>query len=407
MPDAANTLIAPSTAGITPIAAGKMFLFSAAYTGFVESVFTDLDDVNSTLGQGQVTLSGASTLGFAIKGMNTGDGIVAGTYTQLDLPGAINLNGAHLEVTSNVAITAGMTFTILQAAGGVSGTFDGVAEGDVIIGSDLSQFTVSYQGDGGNAVVLTALGTNVAAPTITAISPAAGPTTGGTEVTIFGTNLANASAVNFGLTVIPSSSFLSDTGNQIMLVSPPGSGTVDVTVTTVVGTYAASPRDRFTFFGGSPTPTPTQTPTPTTPPTPTPTQTPTPTTPPTPTPTPAPTPTPTPTPSLTPPHAIAIVGVGRSRKGLTSITIGFDEALNPGSVGNLALYSVLGAVKKRKKLVYSKGVVIRSASYDPSARTVTINLAKPYKDAVQATVRSGLVAANGTTTLTNFTATAQ
>jgi uncharacterized protein (TIGR03032 family) len=109
----------------------------------------------------------------------------------------------------------------------------------------------------------------------------------------------------------------------------------------------------------------------------------------------------------TPPHATGIIEVGRSRKGLTSITIGFDESLNPGSVGNLALYRVLGAVKKRKQTVFSKGVVIRSTSYDPSAHTLTINLAKPYKGAVQVTVRSGLVGANGAASLANFMGIAQ
>jgi hypothetical protein len=38
---------------------------------------------------------------------------------------------------------------------------------------------------------------------------------------------------------------------------------------------------------------------------------------------------------------------------------------------------------------------MRGVSYNDGARTVTINLAKPYKGAVQVTVQSGLVAANG------------
>jgi hypothetical protein len=76
-------------------------------------------------------------------------------------------------------------------------------------------------------------------------------------------------------------------------------------------------------------------------------------------------------------------------------------------VGNLALYSVLGAVKKRRHTVYSRGVVIGSTSYDPGARTVTINLAKPYKGTVQVTVRSGLVGANGASTTGTFVSIAQ
>ena len=40
--------------------------------------------------------------------------------------------------------------------------------------------------------------TYVAAPTVTSISPTSGPTGGGTSVTITGTNLGGASAVDFG-----------------------------------------------------------------------------------------------------------------------------------------------------------------------------------------------------------------
>ena len=45
-------------------------------------------------------------------------------------------------------------------------------------------------------------------------------------MTITGTNLANASAVDFGSVQV--SSFVSDTTNEITLVSPPGSGAADV-----------------------------------------------------------------------------------------------------------------------------------------------------------------------------------
>jgi len=80
---------------------------------------------------------------------------------------------------------------------------------------------------------------------------------------------------------------------------------------------------------------------------------------------------------------------------LSSIALGFNEALNPGSASNAGLYSVLGAVKKRGKTVYSKNLGIKSVSYNANAGSVTINLAKPYKGAVQVTVHGGLVAANG------------
>ena len=82
-------------------------------------------------------------------------------------------------------------------------------------------------------------------PAVTGVAPATGPTTGGTTVTITGTNLDGASAVNFGSTQV--TSFLSDTASQITLSSPPGSGTVDVTVMTPSGTSPTSSAYQFSY----------------------------------------------------------------------------------------------------------------------------------------------------------------
>jgi hypothetical protein len=78
------------------------------------------------------------------------------------------------------------------------------------------------------------------------VSPAAGPTTGGTLVTITGTNLAGAKAVDFGLVQV--TNFISDIASQIILSSPAGTGTVLVTVMTASGTSAISSADLFSYF---------------------------------------------------------------------------------------------------------------------------------------------------------------
>ncbi len=82
-------------------------------------------------------------------------------------------------------------------------------------------------------------------PTLTSVSPADGAEGGSTTVTITGTNLENASAVRFGSTLAASLEATSET--SITAVSPPGNGTVDVTVTTPGGTTAASGADRFSY----------------------------------------------------------------------------------------------------------------------------------------------------------------
>ncbi len=214
-------------------------------------------------GRGTVTLLGidadavilpaGSTLGVSISGTAPGDGVAAGTYTQLGVTGSIDLDNAILQVTTRTLISAGTTFTIVQSADGVSGTFKGLLEGSVVVAGDGTAFTISYKVDGGEAVVLTALGTKSPIPVVTGVSPATGPTTGGTLVTIAGTNLAGATAVNFAST--PVTSFLSDTANQITLLSPAGTGTVDVTVVIPVGASATSAADHFTYFDSQATPT--------------------------------------------------------------------------------------------------------------------------------------------------------
>ncbi|MFE9993952.1 IPT/TIG domain-containing protein, partial [Streptomyces avermitilis] len=71
-------------------------------------------------------------------------------------------------------------------------------------------------------------------PAITAISPTSGPATGGTSVTVIGSGFTGATAVKFGATNATSFTVLSD--NVITAVSPPGAGTVQVTVVTPGGT---------------------------------------------------------------------------------------------------------------------------------------------------------------------------
>lgn len=74
-----------------------------------------------------------------------------------------------------------------------------------------------------------------ASPTVTGISPSSGPATGGTSVTITGTNLTGATGVSFGGTA--AASFTVDSATQITATTPAhAAGTVNVTVTTAGGT---------------------------------------------------------------------------------------------------------------------------------------------------------------------------
>lgn len=85
-------------------------------------------------------------------------------------------------------------------------------------------------------------------PIITNVSPASGPITGGTTVTISGSGFTGATDVYFGTIDVPCTQFTSISDSQIVISSPPGSaGAVNVTVKTPIGTGYTSSADRFTY----------------------------------------------------------------------------------------------------------------------------------------------------------------
>ncbi len=94
--------------------------------------------------------------------------------------------------------------------------------------------------------VLTSEGSIVIGPpTVSSINPATGSPNGGTSVTITGTGFTGATAVKFGTT--EATSFVVHSATSLTAVSPGGTGTVDVTVTTKGGTSAKVTADKFTY----------------------------------------------------------------------------------------------------------------------------------------------------------------
>ena len=86
----------------------------------------------------------------------------------------------------------------------------------------------------------------VSPPTVTAISPYFGSTSGGNSVTITGTNLTGATAVHFG--GVAATSYTVNSATHITATAPAGAaGLVDVTVTTAGGTSATSVSDDYVY----------------------------------------------------------------------------------------------------------------------------------------------------------------
>jgi phospholipase C len=85
-------------------------------------------------------------------------------------------------------------------------------------------------------------------PVLTGIVPNSGSVLGGTSVVITGADFTGATAVSFG--GVPATSFSVDSNSQVTAVSPPGSGTADITVTAAGGTSIAVPVDHFAYTSG-------------------------------------------------------------------------------------------------------------------------------------------------------------
>ena len=86
-----------------------------------------------------------------------------------------------------------------------------------------------------------------AMPVVAAVSPAYGPTTGGTTVTVTGAGFTGATAVTFGSVA---ATIVKVTATTITAITPKHQGLAwDVRVTTPSGTSAvAKPGDQFTFY---------------------------------------------------------------------------------------------------------------------------------------------------------------
>ncbi len=91
------------------------------------------------------------------------------------------------------------------------------------------------------------------APTVTAVQPDACLAQGGTMVTITGTNFTDVVAVKFG--TLQASDVTVTSPSSISVLSPPGTGAVNVTVTNTAGTSSTSLADRFTYVPAGKPPT--------------------------------------------------------------------------------------------------------------------------------------------------------
>ena len=166
-------------------------------------------------------------------------------------------------VNPNTGLPSGgtsVTITGTNFSGATAVRFGSNAAGSFTVNSATQITATSPAGIGtADVTVTTAAGTSatssadqftyapvpVSVPTVTNVNPNTGPPSGGTSVTITGTNFSGATAVRFGSNA--ASSFTVNSATQITATAPAGIGTADVTVTTAAGTSATSSADQFTY----------------------------------------------------------------------------------------------------------------------------------------------------------------
>jgi hypothetical protein len=248
-PDAGSTTVAITGTGFTGASAVSFGGVGGSFTVYSDTSIVATAPSTSTTGTYDITVttpSGTSSTGSgdryaysagsapAVRGILPTSGTTFGGT-------AVTISGVGFTGATSVYFgsTAATGFSVLSdtlisaiAPAGTAATVDitvGTASGTSGTGS-ADQFTFS----------------TISAPAVTALSPTSGSTTGGTVVTVTGTNFTGAYAVYFGTVAASAFTVLSDT--SILAQAPAqAAGMIDIQVSTANGSSALVTADHFTY----------------------------------------------------------------------------------------------------------------------------------------------------------------
>ncbi len=201
---------------------------SPAGTGTVEISVTTPAGTSATSIADEFTYEQAPVVSLVspVSGPTAGGTVVTVTGGNFTGASAVSFGS----VTSGAYTVVSSTQITATSPAQIAGTADVTVTTPVATSSTSSADQFAYQ----------------ATPSVSALSPVAGPPAGGTSVSVTGTNFTGASGVNFG--AVAATSFAVNSSTSITAVSPAGSlGDVDVTVTTGTGTSATSSADKFIY----------------------------------------------------------------------------------------------------------------------------------------------------------------
>lgn len=108
------------------------------------------------LNTGNLSLASTQSVNIQINGNVAGT-----TYDRINVTGTVSLNNATLNITSTTR-SLNSSYTIIQNDGNeaITGTFNGLSQGSIVVGSNGARYQINYFGPpGGNSVVLTEVGT--------------------------------------------------------------------------------------------------------------------------------------------------------------------------------------------------------------------------------------------------------
>ena len=244
-PLAGGTTVTIMGANLTNVTA--VHFGSAPATSLTVNSATSITAVAPASAAGTVDVTVTSPGGTSATSM-------ADQYTYVPAPTVSSIGPTAGPVAGGTVVT--LTGTGFSGATAV--TFGATAATSFTVNSATSITAVTPANSAGtvDVRVTTANGTSatsaadqytyIAAPTVSSISPTAGPSAGGTTVMIHGTGFSDTTSVTFGATA--ATSFTIDSASQITATTPAGTGTVDIVVTTAGGTSATSAADQFTYL---------------------------------------------------------------------------------------------------------------------------------------------------------------
>ena len=203
-----------SVSGVT---ATSLTVNAPAGTGTVHVTVTTPNGTSATNAGDQFTYNAKPT----VTGVSPNNGPPSGTNT-------VTVSGSGF-VSGSTTVAFGS-----NAGTGVSVSNASSLTVTVPAGTGTVSLTVSTTA-GGSSIPLANAYTYNAKPTVTGVSPNSGSPAGGTSVTVTGTGFVGATEVDFGASN-PGSSIHVASSTSLTVTSPPGTGTVDVSVTTLSGT---------------------------------------------------------------------------------------------------------------------------------------------------------------------------